>query len=149
MKLIYKNLTFVSSLNRPSTVHGNDKYKWKKLFCHSVFYPFPSHDDIRLESRRQLYKPVKEAKDGTPTYQVPPFTAVVKYVMERVDALPRRKWLDVANQPVPFSVPIMEQVSHLLMEGNPCHLQTFLSAHVYFTFQKCLTFSVDFHSIFC
>lgn len=73
-----------------------------------------SHDDIRLESRRQLYKPVKEAKDGTPTYHAPPFTTVIKYVMERVDALPRRKWLDVANQPVPFSIPIMEQIMRYL-----------------------------------
>ena len=88
---------------------------------YSISCFFSSHDDIRLESRRQLYKPVKEAKDGTPTYQVPPFTAVLKYVMERVDALPRRKWLDVANQPVPFSIPIMEQVNHhLFMEGNSC-----------------------------
>lgn len=79
-----------------------------------MFTFFASHDDIRLESRRQLYKPVKEAKDGTPTYHAPPFTAVVKYVVERVDALPRRKWLDVANQPVPFSIPIMEQVRYYL-----------------------------------
>lgn len=78
----------------------------KYLFCSF------SHDDIRRESRRQLYKPIKEAKDGTPTYQVPPFTAVLKYVLERVDALPKRKWLDVANQPVPFSIPVMEQVSN-------------------------------------
>lgn len=72
---------------------------------------FPdSHDDIRLEARRQLYKATVEAKDGTPTFQAPPFTAVISYVLERVDSLPKKKWYDVANQPVPFSLPVMEQV---------------------------------------
>lgn len=73
-----------------------------------------SHDDIRLEARRQLYKPLQQSKDGTPTYQVPPFTYVISYVLERVDALPRSKWMDVANQPVPFSLPIMEQMLNYL-----------------------------------
>lgn len=76
----------------------------------NFWYSF-SHDDIRLEARRQLYKPLQQSKDGTPTYQVPPFTYVISYVLERVDALPRSKWMDVANQPVPFSLPIMEQVA--------------------------------------
>lgn len=69
-----------------------------------------SHDDIRIESRRQLYKAAKEAKDGTPSFQAPPFSAVISYVLERVDSLPRSKWHDVANQPVPFSLPVMEQM---------------------------------------
>ncbi|XP_045609918.2 proteasome adapter and scaffold protein ECM29 isoform X1 [Procambarus clarkii] len=69
-----------------------------------------SHDDIRIESRRQLYKASKEAKDGTPSFQAPPFSAVITYVLERVDSLPRSKWHDVANQPVPFSLPVMEQM---------------------------------------
>ncbi|KAG7160614.1 Proteasome adapter and scaffold protein ECM29-like [Homarus americanus] len=69
-----------------------------------------NHDDIRIESRRQLYKAIKEAKDGTPTYQAPPFSAVIGYVLERVDSLPKSKWHDVANQPVPFSLPVMEQM---------------------------------------
>ncbi|XP_071525915.1 proteasome adapter and scaffold protein ECM29 [Panulirus ornatus] len=69
-----------------------------------------SHDDIRLEARRQLYKASKEAKDGTPTYQVPPFSSVISYVLERVDSLPRSKWHEVTNQPVPFSLSVMEQI---------------------------------------
>ncbi|KAK3880878.1 hypothetical protein Pcinc_014654 [Petrolisthes cinctipes] len=69
-----------------------------------------SHDDIRLEARRQLYKATTEAKDGTPTFHAPPFTAVVSYVVERVDSLPKKKWFDVANQPVPFTLPVMEQI---------------------------------------
>ncbi|KAK7017866.1 hypothetical protein SK128_016544, partial [Halocaridina rubra] len=69
-----------------------------------------THDDIRLEARRQLYKAEKEEKDGTPVYNCPPFSSVIRYVLERVDALPRSKWYDVANQPIPFSLPVMEQI---------------------------------------
>ena len=71
-------------------------------------------DDIRLEARRQLYKSIGEEKDGTLLYETPPFKAVISYVMERVNALPRVKWLEVANQPIPFSVTIMEQMIHYL-----------------------------------
>lgn len=98
-----------------------------------LFYSI-SHDDIRRESRRQLYKPVKEAKDGTPTYQVPPFIAVLKYVLERVDALPKRKWLDVANQPVPFSIPVMEQVSYHFFSSetnSPVIIPSFVKKYDY------------------
>ncbi|KAB7502624.1 Proteasome-associated protein ECM29-like protein [Armadillidium nasatum] len=69
-----------------------------------------SQDDIRLEARRQLYKSISEDKDGTPRFQTPPFTAMVEYVIERVNALPKTKWLDVVNQPVPFTVTVMEQI---------------------------------------
>ncbi|XP_066988430.1 proteasome adapter and scaffold protein ECM29 [Macrobrachium rosenbergii] len=69
-----------------------------------------NQDDIRLESRRQLYKAAKEAKDGSKIFQTPPFSAVVEYVLERVDSLPRSKWHDVANQPIPFPLSVMEQM---------------------------------------
>ncbi|XP_064098621.1 uncharacterized protein LOC135209766 [Macrobrachium nipponense] len=69
-----------------------------------------NQDDIRLESRRQLYKAAKEAKDGSKIFQTPPFSAVVEYVLKRVDSLPRSKWHDVANQPIPFPLAVMEQM---------------------------------------
>lgn len=69
-----------------------------------------SQDDIRLEARRHLYKCSHEDKDGTQHFQTPPFTAMVTHVVEQTNALPKTKWLDVANQPVPFSVPVMDQI---------------------------------------
>ncbi|CAL4121852.1 unnamed protein product, partial [Meganyctiphanes norvegica] len=67
-------------------------------------------DDIRLEARRQLYKPLGEDSDGSSRFQTPPFSSVISYVIQRVNERPKHKWVDVGTKPIPFSLTIMEQV---------------------------------------
>ncbi|XP_076034919.1 proteasome adapter and scaffold protein ECM29-like isoform X2 [Oratosquilla oratoria] len=68
------------------------------------------HDDIRIEARRQLYKAVGERKDGTPEHITPNFSDMICYVLERINSLPKTRWHESGNQPIPFSLVVMEQI---------------------------------------
>ena len=90
----------------------------------SKFSPF-SQDDIRLEAKRQLYKSVSEDKDGNQKFKTPSFSSTISYIIDRVANLPKSKWIEVANNYVPFSVPVLEQVSASRIIIHQCYLKYF------------------------
>jgi len=49
-------------------------------------------------------------KNPTETHEAPPFFPMLAYILARIDAQPRTKWLNEGTAPIPYGKGVMNEV---------------------------------------
>uniref|UniRef100_A0A6A7FWF3 Proteasome-associated protein ECM29 homolog n=2 Tax=Hirondellea gigas TaxID=1518452 RepID=A0A6A7FWF3_9CRUS len=70
-----------------------------------------SEDDVRLEATRELYKSSGgDDSNSTPKFESPGFLPMLRFIVQRINDIPRSRWRDVATTSMPYTLKVMEEL---------------------------------------